>query len=203
MPVRLRARCRRSASTSLPISPTAPSAPIWCASRPARVEWALIPPLARPSRPGSAKPKGRDTSSGLDVHIIDFSGLRHARRRLPADRGRRRRQPAVLDFATTAYGQLRHDALGYFYKVRSGIEIQGEELAGQGYGRPAGHLGKAPNRGDTSVGCVDTRTARKVYGKAWSCGYKLNVAGGWYDAGDFGKYVVNGGIADSAAARDL
>jgi endoglucanase len=60
---------------------------------------------------------------------------------------------------------------------------------------PAGHLGRKPNRGDTSVKCVDTRTARKVYGKAWSCGYKLNVAGGWYDAGDFGKYVVNGGIA--------
>jgi endoglucanase len=27
------------------------------------------------------------------------------------------------------------------------------------------------------------------------CSYELDVSGGWYDAGDFGKYVVNGGIA--------
>ena len=27
------------------------------------------------------------------------------------------------------------------------------------------------------------------------CDYTLNVNGGWYDAGDHGKYVVNGGIS--------
>ena len=27
------------------------------------------------------------------------------------------------------------------------------------------------------------------------CGYTLDVRGGWYDAGDHGKYVVNGGIS--------
>ncbi len=27
-----------------------------------------------------------------------------------------------------------------------------------------------------------------------NCGYTLDVAGGWYDAGDHGKYVVNAGI---------
>ena len=29
----------------------------------------------------------------------------------------------------------------------------------------------------------------------YSCDYELDVTGGWYDAGDHGKYVVNGGIA--------
>ena len=29
----------------------------------------------------------------------------------------------------------------------------------------------------------------------WTGGYTLDVTGGWYDAGDQGKYVVNGGIA--------
>jgi endoglucanase len=42
----------------------------------------------------------------------------------------------------------------------------------------------APNQGDTSVPC-----------QAGVCDYSLDVAGGWYDAGDQGKYVVNGGIA--------
>ena len=27
------------------------------------------------------------------------------------------------------------------------------------------------------------------------CDYTLDVTGGWYDAGDHGKYVVNGGIS--------
>ncbi len=31
--------------------------------------------------------------------------------------------------------------------------------------------------------------------QAGVCDYRLDVRGGWYDAGDHGKYVVNGGIA--------
>ena len=42
----------------------------------------------------------------------------------------------------------------------------------------------APNQGDTSVPC-----------QPGVCDYRLDVRGGWYDAGDHGKYVVNGGIA--------
>lgn len=157
-----------------------------------RVKWRLLSASGEQVASGFSKPQGYNPSSGLDVHTIDFSGVR-----TPGDGyhlvvGDDTSPP--FSISATAYDALRVDALGYFYKVRSGIEIK-DALAGKGYGRPAGHLGKAPNRGDTSVGCVDTRTARKVYGEAWSCGYKLNVAGGWYDAGDFGKYVVNGGIA--------
>lgn len=159
---------------------------------PARVEWKLVSASGKTVDSGRTSTPGFNASSGLDVHIIDFTGFRK-----PGDGYRlvvEGDTSPPFSISDVAYGELRKDALGYFYKVRSGIEIT-EKLAGKGYGRPAGHLGKAPNRGDTSVGCVDTRTARKVYGKAWSCGYKLNVAGGWYDAGDFGKYVVNGGIA--------
>ena len=32
-----------------------------------------------------------------------------------------------------------------------------------------------------------------VCGKGTGCDYELDVTGGWYDAGDHGKYVVNGG----------
>ena len=51
--------------------------------------------------------------------------------------------------------------------------------------RPAGHVGKAPNTGDTAVPCLPGS----------GCDYKLDVTKGWYDAGDHGKYVVNGGIS--------
>nr|WP_258544876.1 glycoside hydrolase family 9 protein [Micromonospora provocatoris] len=58
------------------------------------------------------------------------------------------------------------------------------DLIGEEYARPAGHLGVEPNQGDTDVPC-----------QAGVCDYSLDVRGGWYDAGDHGKYVVNGGIA--------
>lgn len=159
---------------------------------PSRVRWELQSAAGETVLKGTSKAPGYDASSGLAVHDIDFSGVRTTGDgyRLVVDND----TSPSFSISSNAYADLRNDAFGYFYKARSGIEIA-DELAGKGYGRPAGHLGKAPNRGDTSVGCVDTRTARKVYGEAWSCGYRLNVAGGWYDAGDFGKYVVNGGIA--------
>ncbi|MDF1609770.1 glycoside hydrolase family 9 protein [Hoeflea sp. YIM 152468] len=156
------------------------------------VEWTLLSATGATVASGRSKPLGHDASSGLNVHTLDFSTYRTPGEGYRLVAGGE--TSPVFAISATAYGLLREDALSYFYKLRSGIEIS-EELAGKGYGRPAGHVGIRPNRGDTAVGCVDTRTARKVYGKAWSCGYKLNVAGGWYDAGDFGKYVVNGGIA--------
>ncbi|MCY0148106.1 glycoside hydrolase family 9 protein [Hoeflea sp. G2-23] len=158
----------------------------------ARVEWTLVSASGATVANGRTRANGRDNSSGLEVHTIDFSDFDK-----PGDGYRLKvggETSPPFSISREAYAGLRADALSYFYKVRSGIEIKAK-LAGKDYARPAGHLGKAPNRGDTSVGCVDSRTARKVYGKAWGCGYKLNVEGGWYDAGDFGKYVVNGGIA--------
>jgi len=158
----------------------------------ARAEWKLLSASGETVASGTSKSLGFDASSELVVHGIDFGGYRKTGDGYRLVVGEDTSPP--FSISSNAYEGLRIDALGYFYKVRSGIEIR-EDLAGKGYGRPAGHLGKSPNEGDTAVGCVDTRTARKVYGKAWSCGYKLDVAGGWYDAGDFGKYVVNGGIA--------
>lgn len=159
---------------------------------PESASWELVSASGDTVASGKTKAAGLNLSSELQVHTIDFSRFRESgdgfRLVVETDTS-----PAFA-ISDNAYESLRADALSYFYKVRSGIEIK-EEFAGKEYGRPAGHLGQSPNQGDTSVGCVDTRTARKVYGEAWSCGYKLDVAGGWYDAGDFGKYVVNGGIA--------
>ncbi|MFD0427367.1 glycoside hydrolase family 9 protein [Streptomyces zhihengii] len=73
--------------------------------------------------------------------------------------------------------------MAYFYHNRSGIEIDAD-LVGEEYARPAGHLDTAPNQGDGDVPC-----------QPGVCDYRLDVRGGWYDAGDHGKYVVNGGIS--------
>src|SRR5215207_10472107 len=63
-----------------------------------------------------------------------------------------------------------------------------------GYARPAGHAGHPPNRGDTAVTAWTGPDAERLY-PGWRCPGTFDVSGGWYDAGDYGKYVTSGSIA--------
>ncbi|WP_328979665.1 glycoside hydrolase family 9 protein [Streptomyces canus] len=129
---------------------------------------------------GWTVPRGTDVSSGQNVHSIDFGAYkkRGAGLTLVADGETSR----PFDIGTGAYEQLRLDAAKYYYTQRSGIAIR-DDLR-PGYGRAAGHVNTAPNQGDKDVPC-----------QPGVCDYTLDVTGGWYDAGDHGKYVVNGGIS--------
>uniref|UniRef100_A0A7C3E6S2 Endoglucanase n=1 Tax=Gracilinema caldarium TaxID=215591 RepID=A0A7C3E6S2_9SPIR len=84
------------------------------------------------------------------------------------------------------YADLARDALHFFYLMRSGIALT-EEFAGKTWARPAGHI---------SDGDIRAFAGTDAQGKTWE-GFpiKIDGSGGWYDAGDFGKYVVNGGIS--------
>ena len=90
-----------------------------------------------------------------------------------------------FDIGPDIYQKLKYDALAYFYQTRSGIEIKMPYAGDSKWARPAGHVGVQPNHGDKDVPCAPGR----------GCDYTLDVTGGWYDAGDHGKYVVNGGIS--------
>ncbi|MGI5176602.1 glycoside hydrolase family 9 protein [Dactylosporangium sp. CA-152071] len=129
---------------------------------------------------GQTTVKGADALSGDNVHIADFSAYDTPGSGYVLSAGGSDSYP--FDISAAPVQQLRKDSLAFFYHQRSGIAIE-SQYVGSRYARPAGHVGVAPNQGDTSVPC---RT---------SCGYSLDVRGGWYDAGDQGKYVVNGGIA--------
>jgi endoglucanase len=141
---------------------------------------------------GESQPLGLDTASGLALHLLDFGVVFETGDGFMLGAGDAQSYP--FSIKDDLYAGLLGDALQYFYPVRSGIEIRGD-LAGDAYARPAGHLGVAPNTGDTAVPCQAPDSSLKAYGEAWTCGYTLDVAGGWYDAGDHGKYVVNGGIS--------
>jgi len=130
---------------------------------------------------GQTVPRGVDQASGENVQTIDFSGYRVAGTGYTMVADEQTSHP--FDISGSIYQQLRSDSLQFFYIQRSGIVIDGA-LVGAQYARPAGHLGVAPNLGDTDVPC-----------QAGVCDYRLDARGGWYDAGDHGKYVVNGGIA--------
>ncbi|MET7479408.1 glycoside hydrolase family 9 protein [Streptomyces sp. NPDC005648] len=129
---------------------------------------------------GWTVPRGVDVSSGQNVHSIDFSGYRRPGTGLTLVADGETSRP--FDIGTSDYERLRLDSLKYYYTQRSGIAIR-DDLR-PGYGRAAGHLDVAPNQGDGKVPC-----------QPGVCDYTLDVTGGWYDAGDHGKYVVNGGIA--------
>lgn len=123
-----------------------------------------------------------DEASGDVVYALDFSQFNTPgtyRLRVNSI------ESAPFTIGNTIYDRLKVDALRYFYLNRSGIELT-PEFAGDAYARPAGHVS------DNDVTCFKGDAAGQTFE---GCDYRLNAAGGWYDAGDFGKYVVNGGIA--------
>jgi len=124
---------------------------------------------------GSTRLKGQDADSGDQVQWADFSELTRPGKgyRLVVD------GDESYHFAIDArvYQPLKAASLAYFYHNRSGTPIEIPYAGAWQWTHGPGHLS------DADVGCIN------------DCGYRLNVLGGWYDAGDHGKYVVNGGIS--------
>jgi hypothetical protein len=115
-----------------------------------------------------------------------------SRRRTGASRSTSRRSPPAgkgfklkvgkeeslpFEIGNDVYKRLKHDALAFFYLQRSGVPIKMPYAGSKAYVTPRRHVG------DKSVPCS----------KEAKCDYSLDVSGGWYDAGDHGKYLVNGG----------
>jgi endoglucanase len=125
---------------------------------------------------GKTTVRGPDKESGDDVHWADFSELREPGKgyRLIVD------GDASYSFSVDSrvYRPLKYDALAFFYHQRSGVPIVLPFAGEFRWTHAPGHLS------DAKVSCINK-----------DCGYELDVLGGWYDAGDHGKYVVNGGIA--------
>lgn len=127
---------------------------------------------------------GQDPVAGHAVHRIDFSGFN------TPGRGYRLQASCAVshpfEIGSDPFGRLPYDALAYFYHNRSGVPIEELYSGGAAWSRPAGHL---PDKA-TCISGTDPE------GNHWpGCDYTLDLTGGWYDAGDHGKYVVNGGIA--------
>ncbi|MBX2859502.1 MAG: glycoside hydrolase family 9 protein [Cellvibrionaceae bacterium] len=132
---------------------------------------------------------GVDVGSGDITHLINFSevsAVGEFQFRIVEDAGLE--SEAVFNSETFSidpglYGQFKYDALAYFYHNRSGIAIEAD-LVGEAWARPAGHLQDASVETFACVADPNSELCRV-----------LDVSGGWYDAGDHGKYVVNAGIS--------
>jgi endoglucanase len=146
--------------------------------------WRLLDAAGKTVASGQTKVEGDDAASGEHLHLVDFSGFRGAGHgfRLAVGSADSR----SFDIEPTIYDRLKYDALNYFYQTRAGVPIERRFVGDPKLARPAGQPHEV-------LGCfagTDTK------GNVWdSCDWTLDVTGGWYDAGDQGKYVVNGGIS--------
>ncbi len=164
--------------------PDAPKKGVFVTDSTSSVAWSLKDASGTQKASGTTTPLGVDKSSGQNVQSFDFSSFTAPGDGYTVTIGDQTSEPFYI--SDDIYSSLRTDALQYFYVERSGIAIDGS-IVGNAWARPAGHVNVGPNQGDNGVTCV----------AASPCDYTLDVAGGWYDAGDQGKYVVNGGIATS------
>ena len=156
------------------------------------VAWRLLNSAGTVVKSGMTTVKGNDVASGDNIHLIDFSDYQTVGEgyKLEVDSSavdsskHDSNQSMEFKIGDDLYTDMKYDAIKYFYHNRSGIDIimpyaDSEELT-----RGAGH------RSDILPNFANT-----WYTQETGANYSLDISGGWYDAGDHGKYVVNGGIS--------
>jgi endoglucanase len=168
----------------LGFQPAGPKRAIVPSPSKAPLPWQLVDAAGRVRASGLTRVYGADPASGEIVHSVHFVNFGHPGTGYRLRVGGAESRPFAI--SAGLYDRLRYDSLNYFYQSRAGIPIEARWAGGSEWARPAGHRPEV-------AACVSGRDAN---GNIWpGCPYKLDVTGGWYDAGDQGKYVVNGGIA--------
>jgi endoglucanase len=165
--------------------PDGPKRAVWVTDAEAPARFRVLDRDGRAVAGGATAPWAvrPEPTSGLRVHGLDFSGVRAQGEGFVVEAGGARSHPFAI--APDLYAPLRDDALRFFYLQRSGVAI--DDARAPGYGRPAGHVG------DACVGAWSGPDAQRLY-PGWSCPGRFDASGGWYDAGDHGKYVTSGAM---------
>lgn len=127
---------------------------------------------------------GMDACSQDDVHIADFSDFEvSGNYRLVTDTGVK---SLPFTIGGSVFDSVLHDTMKAFYFLRCGMDLE-EKYAGK-FGHPACHTDKAvlwEEYAETLQAGVSQ--ANSSVEKTFT---KLDVSGGWHDAGDYGRYVT-------------
>lgn len=126
--------------------------------------------VAYSATPGAAK---QYSAAGVSASLVDFTELDAAGTYQVRQGGNVLRED--LKIGDKPYEEVMKAALKWYYYQRASMELT-EEYAGQ-YKRAAGHM-------DQNV---------KLHSSTGESG-TISSPKGWYDAGDYGKYIVNSGI---------
>ncbi len=92
----------------------------------------------------------------------------------------------------SVYDGVLENALNYYYQNRSGVSIDSAYITSGDKATLAHQAGHVKDMAYVQSAWV------KSYAGDFSDGdktYQIDGTGGWYDAGDHGKYVVNGGVS--------
>ena len=131
---------------------------------------------------GNPSPITHNPLSQKPCQIVDFSALKTPGEYTLCAIIPSLSSPASAHFIIAArpYKELTRAALRAFYHQRASMAT--EEPYAEGYARPAGH----PD--DHVLVHASAATDERPEGTIISC------PGGWYDAGDYNKYIVNSGF---------
>ncbi|MBE6844715.1 MAG: glycoside hydrolase family 9 [Ruminococcus sp.] len=144
---------------------------------------------------GKTIPGSFDADSGDTVHQIDFTDLTQpGRYYIQVGEWR----SFEFNIGDNIYSDDSHDmltnAINYYYQNRSGIDIEEKYIT-------SGDTSTLAHKGGHAI---DTASVQKEWVKSYKTAEEatgtyasstIEASGGWYDAGDHGKYVVNGGIS--------
>ncbi len=148
------------------------------------LDWELVNAKGKTVASGKSIPLGLDLSSRDPLHRIDFSTFRNEGNDVILKIDGQESFP--FDIRKDLYHGLTKDAMAYFYRSRAGLALE-ETLAGAEWAHDAWY---------ESDNAVEPFSGPDSFGVVWpKRDYVLNAGKGWFDAGDYGKYVVNGGIA--------
>lgn len=128
---------------------------------------------------GKCLPAVYYSSSDENVRIADFTLLQRPGQYSMVIDGLGKSVPFTIN--SNVFTGLSKASIKAYYYNRASAEIL-EEFAGV-YARPAGHP-------DTSVVVLPSAASA-----GRPAGTAISTPGGWYDAGDYNKYIVNSGIS--------
>lgn len=155
--------------------PQRPKHATWKTGATEAAHWVLRDADGKAVAEGETTVLGEDRASGDHVHDIDFGAHTTAGRGYTLEVGKDRSDAFAI--ADDIYASLRKDAMAYFHHNRSGIAIETPHVDAK-WARGAGHPG------DAKVECLPDLECKGTF----------DASGGWYDAGDHGKYPVPAGI---------
>lgn len=160
----------------------------------APVSWSITGPE---TLSGTASATKLEVAADEYCQVIDFSEIKTPGEYTLTAGGK----TAKFTVGDDIYGSLLADSLNYFYLNRSGIDIEekyiqnkGENESKAALARKAGHKPDKAYITDEWIPIYTEKTNSDIASRYSSNGTK-DVTGGWYDAGDYGKYVVNGGVS--------
>lgn len=150
------------------------------------IDWQIKNSAGQSVLSGKSQVFGFDPASGLRTHTIDFSSFHHIGDGFTLHAAGH--TSPHFSVRSDIYKRLKIDALMYFPLSVAGAPIKAAYAPQQSppLTRPAGHKDKA-------LSCFQGFDLR---GTNWpGCTHSLTPKGGWYDAGDYGRYITSTGFS--------